>query len=257
MMKLSKWFATVAAVTLLVAGTSAAFAADKIKIGTEGAYPPFNTLTADGKLEGFDIDIANALCAQMKAECELVTQDWDGMIPALQAKKFDAIIASMSITPERKKQVAFTNKYYTTPLALVALKDSSLSGTDGEAVKGKTVGAQASTTQADYAQDVYAKAGADVKLYPTQEEAVTDLVNGRLDAVLSDKFVLVDWMKNGSAKDCCKMIGDVKGTETEAGIAIRQEDNELREKFNKAIDAIVADGTYKKIQAKYFDFDIY
>ena len=257
MMKMSRWFATVAAATMMVAGASSAFAADKIKIGTEGAYPPFNTLTADGKLEGFDIDIANALCAQMKAECELVTQDWDGMIPALQAKKFDAIIASMSITPERKKQVAFTNKYYTTPLALVALKDSSLAGTDGEAVKGKTVGAQASTTQADYAQDVYAKAGADVKLYPTQEEAVTDLVNGRLDAVLSDKIVLVDWMKNGSAKDCCKMIGDVKGTETEAGIAVRQEDNELREKFNAAIDAIVADGTYKKIQSKYFDFDIY
>lgn len=256
-MKMSSWFATVAAATLMVAGASAAFAADKIKIGTEGAYPPFNTITADGKLEGFDVDIANALCAQMKAECEIVTQDWDGMIPALQAKKFDAIIASMSITEERKQKVAFTNKYYTTPLALVALKDSALTGTDGDAVKGKTVGAQASTTQANYAQDVYAKAGADVKLYPTQEEAVTDLVNGRLDAVLSDKFVLVDWMKNGSAKDCCKMIGDVKGTETEAGIALRKEDNELREKFNAAIDAIVADGTYKKIQAKYFDFDIY
>ena len=256
-MKISRWIVSAAAVAMLAAGASTAFAAEKIKIGTEGAYPPFNTITSDGKLEGFDIDIANALCAQMKAECEIVTQDWDGMIPALQAKKFDAIIASMSITEERKQKVAFTNKYYTTPLAVVALKDSSLGGTDGAAVAGKTVGAQASTTQANYAQDVYAKAGADVKLYPTQEEAVTDLVNGRLDAVLSDKFVLVDWMKHGSAKDCCKMIGDVKGTETQAGIAVRKEDNELREKLNAAIDAMVADGTYKKIQAKYFDFDIY
>ncbi|RUV78902.1 transporter substrate-binding domain-containing protein, partial [Mesorhizobium sp. M5C.F.Ca.IN.020.14.1.1] len=90
----------------------------------------------------------------------------------------------------------------------------------------------------------------------TQEEAVADLMNGRLDAVLSDKFVLMDWMKK-SSDGCCKMVGDVKGTETEAGIAVRKEDNALREKLNAAIDAIVADGTYKKIQAKYFDFDIY
>ena len=138
--------AAATAAVLTFAGS--AMAQEKIKIGTEGAYPPFNTVTADGKLVGFDIDIANALCAQMKVECEIVTQDWDGIIPALQAKKFDAIIASMSITEERKKQVAFTNKYYTTPLALVALKDSDLAATDPAALAGKTVGAQASTTQA-------------------------------------------------------------------------------------------------------------
>ena len=109
----------------MAAGSLPAQAAEKLRIGTEGAYPPFNTITSDGKVVGFDIDIANALCAQMKVECEIVTQDWDGIIPALQAKKFDAIIASMSITEERKKQVSFTNKYYTTPLALVAPKDSA------------------------------------------------------------------------------------------------------------------------------------
>lgn len=238
------------------AGFSSVQAQEKLKIGTEGAYPPFNTITADGKLVGFDIDIADALCARMKVECELVTQDWDGMVPALQAKKFDAIIASMSITEERKKQISFTNKYYTTPLSLVALKDTDITSTEAAALAGKTVGAQASTTQADHAQNVYGKAGAEAKLYPTQEEAITDLMNGRLDAVLSDKFVLMDWMKKAS-DGCCKMVGDVKGTETEAGIAVRKEDTALREKLNAAIDAIVADGTYKKIQAKYFDFDIY
>jgi polar amino acid transport system substrate-binding protein len=258
-MKIFRWLACAVVATAVTMGAGAASAenAGKIKIGTEGAYPPFNSVTADGKLVGFDIDIANALCAQMKVECEIVTQDWDGIIPALQAGKFDAIIASMSITEERKKQVAFTNKYYTTPLALAALKDSTLTATDPAAVAGKTVGAQASTTQSIYAQDFYAKAGADIKLYPTQEEAVQDLINGRLDAVISDKFVLVDWLKNSADADCCKMIGDVKGTETEAGIAVRLDDNALREKLNAAIDAIVADGTYKKIQAKYFDFDIY
>ncbi|QPC94893.1 ABC transporter substrate-binding protein [Mesorhizobium sp. INR15] len=255
-MRISRWIASAATAAMLVLGASSAQAADKIKIGTEGAYPPFNTITPDGKVEGFDIDITNALCAQMKVECEIVTQDWDGIIPALQAKKFDAIIASMSITEERKKQVLFTNKYYTTPLSVVALKDSDLTSTEPAAMAGKTVGAQASTTQATYAQDVYGKAGAEAKLYPTQEEAITDLTNGRLDAVISDKFVLVDWMKKSSG-DCCKMIGDVKGTETQAGIAVRLEDTALRDKLNAAIDAIVADGTYKKIQAKYFDFDIY
>jgi len=257
-MRISRWILSAAAAAVLTVGAGAlsAQAAEKVKIGTEGAYPPFNTITPDGKVEGFDIDIANALCAQMKVECEIVTQDWDGIIPALQAKKFDAIIASMSITEERKKQVAFTHKYYTTPLALVAPKDSELTATEPAALAGKTVGAQASTTQADYAQDAYGKAGAEVKLYPTQEEAITDLQNGRLDAVISDKFVLVDWLKKAS-DGCCKLVGDVKGTETEAGIAVRLDDTALRDKLNAAIDAIVADGTYKKIQAKYFDFDIY
>ncbi|TIS58108.1 MAG: transporter substrate-binding domain-containing protein [Mesorhizobium sp.] len=248
--------AAAAAVLVIAAGAVSAQAQEKLKIGTEGAYPPFNTITPDGKVVGFDIDIADALCAQMKVECEIVTQDWDGIIPALQAKKFDAIIASMSITEERKKQVSFTNKYYTTPLSLVAPKDSDLASTEPAALAGKTVGAQASTTQADYAQDVYGKAGAEAKLYPTQEEAITDLINGRLDAVISDKFVLMDWMKKAS-EACCKMVGDVNGTETEAGIAVRLEDTALRDKLNAAIDAIVADGTYKKIQTKYFDFHIY
>lgn len=248
--------AIVAAVVAITAGSAAAQDRMKIKIATEGAYPPFNTIGPDGKLSGFDVDIADALCAQMKADCELVTQDWDGMIPALQAGKFDAIIASMSITEERKKQVAFTNKYYTTPLSLVAPKDSDLASTEPAALAGKTIGAQGSTTQADYATDYYGKAGAEVKLYPTQEEAVDDLVNGRTDAVISDKFVLMDWLGK-AGKDCCKMVGDVAGTETEAGITVRLGDDALREKLNAALDAIRKDGTYDKIQAKYFNFDIY
>jgi polar amino acid transport system substrate-binding protein len=234
-----------------------AFAADaEITIATEGAYPPFNFTKSDGTLAGLDVDMANALCDAMKAKCKIVSQDWDGMIPALMAKKFDAIIASMSITEERKQKIDFTNRYYTTPLAVIVPKDSKLTGVSAADMKSKAVGAQGSTTQGNYATDVYGKGGADVKLYPTQDEATADLQNGRIDALISDKFVVVDWLNN-AGKDCCKMLADVPGTETEAGIGIRKGDDALREKFNKAIDQIVADGTYKQIVAKYFPFDIY
>lgn len=257
-MSISKLLAplAVAAAVALAAGAAAAQDRMQLKIATEGAYPPFNTIGPDGKLSGFDVDIADALCKQMQADCELVVQDWDGMIPALQAGKFDAIVASMSITEERKKQVAFTDRYYTTPLSLAAPKDSPLASTDAAALAGKVIGAQASTTQADYATDYYGKAGAEVKLYPTQEEAATDMVNGRTDAVISDKFQLMDWLDK-AGKDCCRMVGDIAGTETEAGITIRLGDDALRDRLNAALGAIRADGTYDKIREKYFAFDIY
>ncbi|EPF00181.1 ABC transporter substrate-binding protein [Rhizobium grahamii] len=244
------------AAAALLAATHLASAEDTIRIATEGAYPPFNYVESDGSLKGLDVDMANALCEEMKAKCTIVAQDWDGIIPGLLAKKYDAIIASMSITDERKKQIDFTNKYYTTPLAVAVPKDSPLKGVTVNDMKGKTVGAQASTTQADYTSDVYAKGGAEAKLYPTQDEAVSDLQNGRLDALISDKFVVVDWL-NKAGKDCCKLLGDVPGTETQAGIGIRQGETELKERFNKAIDALVANGKYKEITKKYFPFDIY
>lgn len=241
----------------IIAFSSYALAQEaEIRIATEGAYPPFNFTDTDGSLKGFDVDIANALCEEMKAKCTIVAQDWDGIIPGLMANKYDAIIASMSITEERKQQIDFTNKYYTTPLAVIAPKEGDVKGVSVEDLKDKVVGAQASTTQANYATDVYEKAGIDVKLYPTQEEAAADLQNGRIDALISDKFVVVDWL-NGDGKDCCTMIGDVPGTETETGIGIRKGDDALKEKFNEAIDALVANGTYAKIVAKYFPFDIY
>lgn len=250
--------------TLLAAGicilsmTSLASAQDKreIVIASEGAYPPFNFMDSNNKLQGFDIDITNALCDKMQVKCTIVAQDWDGMIPALLAKKFDAVVASMTITEERKKQIDFTDRYYRTPLSVAVPKDSKIKDTTPASMKGLMVGAQSSTTQSIYAEDVYGKAGASAKLYPTQDEANADLANGRLDASVADKFVLVEWLKN-TGKDCCKLLGDIEGTMSEAGIAIRKEDKDLKERFNKAIKDIVADGTYKKIQDKYFEFDIY
>ncbi len=150
-----KHFMTAAAAAVFSLAAGAALAdGEKVVIGTEGAYPPFNVLEQDGSLTGFDIDIAKALCVEMKAECSFVTQDWDGIIPALEAKKFDAIIASMSITAERKEKVDFTNKYYNTPPAIAVPKDSDITAATPEALEGKTLGAQGSTTHSNYARPI-------------------------------------------------------------------------------------------------------
>ncbi len=239
--------------------STGAFAADKIKIGTEGAYPPFNSITADGKVVGFDIDIANALCEKMKAECEIVTQDWDGIIPGLKAKKYDAIIASMSITDDRKKEVAFTNPYYKSALTFVGKKGSGITEITADTLKGKTIGAQAGTTQADYITAAFPDA--ELKSYPTQDEVNLDLVNGRLDLGVSDLFPMMDWIDQAKDGACCELVGkpvlEAKYAGQGAGIAIRQEDTALLEAMNKALEEIVADGTYKTINDKYFKINIF
>lgn len=251
----------IAAITLAVMATaSSAGAADKIKIGTEGAYPPFNFIDSAGKIGGFDVDIGLALCERMKAECEVVAQDWDGIIPGLLAKKYDLIIASMFITEDRKKQVAFTNPYYLAAMTHVAPKGAGITTFTNEALKGRVIGAQSGTTQADFIAATYPDA--EIKLYPTQDEANLDMVNGRLDLQVGDMLPLLDWVtKNDDGKACCEIIGepitDKKFVGEGVGIAVRQDDNELREKLNKALDEIRADGTYKKINDKYFTVDVY
>ncbi|WP_394359098.1 ABC transporter substrate-binding protein [Metapseudomonas boanensis] len=242
--------------TLALCGAVATAQAETVRIATEGAYPPFNYVDSNNQLHGFDVDIANALCAKMKVECELVAQDWDGIIPALLAKKYDAVVASMVITEERQKKVAFTDRYYRTKLAVAVAKGATVQDTRPESFKGLVVGAQSSTTQGMYAEDVFGAAGAEVKLYPSQDEANADLNNGRLDALVHDKFPLLDWLaKDG--KDCCKLLGDIQETDDDVAIAVRQDDNALRERLNKALAEIIADGTYKQIASRYFPFDIY
>ena len=228
----------------------------QVRIATEGAYPPFNWVDAGGQLKGFDVDIANALCAEMKADCTLVAQDWEGLIPSLLANKYDAIVASMTITAERKQVVDFTEHYYTTPLSLVVPKDSLIADLSPASLNGKSLGAQASTTQASYADEKLRPAGAALKLYPTQDEVNLDMASGRLDAEVADKFVLVDWLKKDGAA-CCKLLGDFAGTNAQAGITVRKGDTDLKEMLNTALQAIRADGTYDRIASRYFDFEIY
>ncbi|WP_340116190.1 ABC transporter substrate-binding protein [Pelagibius sp. 7325] len=231
----------------------------KVRIGVEGAYPPFSEVTADGKLVGFDIDIANALCEEMKVECELITQDWDGIIPALQARKYDAIIASMSITPERKEKVDFTNKYYNTPAKFVRKKGSGIEITK-EGMKGKVVGVQRATIHDNFVTEVYGDT-VEVKRYATQDEAYLDMVAGRVDLLLADSVAMDGGFIQTDAGKDFEFVGpdfsDPQYFGEGAGIALRKGEEDLREMFNNAIEAIRANGTYDTIQKKYFDYDVY
>jgi lysine-arginine-ornithine-binding protein len=240
----------------LLAAAAPASAKDwkTVRIGVEGAYAPFNFFDANKELQGFDVDIAKAVCEKMKVECTVVAQDWDGIIPALLAGKYDAIFSSMSITDERKKVIDFTDKYYDVPSIFVTAKDSGITDTSPETLSGKSLGAQSSTIQANYLDEHYKDAS--IKLYPSQEEVNLDLVSGRIDALLVDKLVATDWLKSNDGK-CCTMIGSDIIAGGPVGAGIRKEDQDLKEMINKGIAAILADGTYQKINAKYFSFSIY
>ncbi|MCW0919271.1 ABC transporter substrate-binding protein [Pseudomonas sp. RG1] len=240
-----------AAVTLAF---SAGAMAETLKMGIEAAYPPFNNKDASGQVVGFDKEIGDALCAKMKAECSVVTSDWDGIIPALNAKKFDFLISSLSITEERKAAVDFTDPYYSNKLQFIAPKNVDFK-TDKDSLKGKTIGTQRATLAGTWLEDTY---GDDIKvsLYDTQENAYLDLTSGRVDAILADKYANYDWLKTDAGNNY-EFKGDPVVESDKIGIAVRKGDNELRNKLNAALKEIVADGTYKKINDKYFPFSIY
>lgn len=256
-MRFAKFTAALAA-GVMAFGISAASAQDTLRVGVEGAYPPFSEKTASGDLVGFDIDIANALCAEMGVECVLVEQDWDGIIPALQAKKYDAIVASMSITPERQKVVDFTNKYYQTPAKFAAKEGVDWEDTP-KGLAGKTIGVQRGTIHDDYVSALYTDS--EIKRYATQDEAYLDLQAGRVDAILADSIAVSDGFLKTEAGEGYAFFGedhtDPQYFGEGAGIAVRKGEDELRQKLNDAIAAIRENGTYKQINDKYFDFDIY
>ena len=235
--------------------------AETVKIGIASeAYPPFASPDASGKWVGWEVEIIGAVCAEAKLECEITPVAWDGIIPSLTSKKIDAIMASMSITDERKKTIDFSNKYYHTPTVIVGAKATKMDATP-EGVTGKIFGVQASTVHADYAKKYFLAVAAEVKEYQTQDEANQDLVAGRVDAIQADSIALGDFLKTEAGAACC----DVKGTVADdaailgagVGIGLRKEDTSLKDTFNKAIDGIRANGKYDEISKKYFNFDIY
>jgi len=234
-----------------------AFAVEQLRIANEGEYPPFNSINPKGQLEGFDIDIAKAICKVMKVKPVFVVQDWNGIIPGLLAKKYDCIISSMSITEERKKQVDFTDPYYQVPARFVTKNNSGLK-ISSEGLKGKRVGVQRATTYANYLEGVYGGV-VEIVYYDNIESQNMDLASSRLDAVLGQAYLMGKWLATPEGKGFVFVgdpVTDVKYIGYGAGIAVRKEDQKLRERINAALHQIIADGTHKKIASKYFSFNL-
>ncbi|GEO81763.1 transporter substrate-binding domain-containing protein [Pararhodospirillum oryzae] len=256
-MTLKKTVATLAATLglLLAAPLSGAASAkaETLRIATEGAFPPFNMVDDQGQAQGFDVDIAKALCAEMNAQCEIVTQDWDGLIPGLLAHKFDAIIASMSITPERQQSVLFSDPYYYNQFHFVGAKDRSFTTTK-EGLKGLTIGAQRATVSAQWLADNLAD-DVTIKLYDTAEEGYMDLTAGRLDLLLNDTYPTFDWLKSPAGQGY-ELKGDSVINDDKVGIAMRKDDTALAAALNKALAGIIEKGVYAEINAKYFPFSL-
>ncbi|GAF55903.1 LOW QUALITY PROTEIN: amino acid ABC transporter, periplasmic amino acid-binding protein [Psychrobacter sp. JCM 18901] len=227
--------------------TTAASTGDVLRIGTEGAYAPFNYTNADGTLGGFDVEIANALCADMQVTCEIVAQDWDGIIPGLKAGKYDAIVAAMSVTPERSQQVSFTDPYFSNALVFWP-KRSSFDPSNNSDIDSHSIAAQRSTISSQWLEDTYPKA--DMKLYDTLSNAFLDLGSKRVDAMISDKLPAIEWLSsNAGSKYALK--GDEIDINDNFAIAVRPGDP-LQAKINQSLANIKANGTYDKINQKYF-----
>jgi lysine-arginine-ornithine-binding protein len=244
-------------------GSGEARAGQKLTVATEGAYAPFNFVASDGSLQGFDVDIAKALCERIKADCRIVKQDWDGMIPGLLAKKFDFIVSSMSITDERKKKVNFTDAYARTPSVIVARQDAAIEiGSDGNptprSLKGMKIGIQRSTIFEEYARQHLKES--EVVYYDSADDANLDLLNGRLDVRLDDRVAITAGVLKASGGDKFKVFGKgyFGGPFGEgSGITLRKEDTDLLSELNRALGDIRQNGEYRKINDKYFDFDVY
>ena len=274
---MKRFYLTLISVLLTV---SVSYAGDwsKIKIGTEGAYPPWNGTNAAGELEGAEIDLAKDLCARMNAECELVAQDWDGIIPALQNGKYDAIIAGMSITTERMEVINFSQGYANEPASFSVLKSSPLASLQSagkvnmdtlddtssalldslkSTLDGKVVGVQGSTTHENFVKQVLGDS-VTMKSYDTQQNLELDLTAGRIDAALSDKGSMEEFMSSDSGQNITFIGPGLGGGPFGGGVGagLRKADTDLLEMINKAIDEARADGTLAEHFIKWFGKDI-
>lgn len=281
-MKILTTFATTLVVSLCVVSGASAQSKDwsSIKISTEGAYKPWNFTDPSGKLIGFEIDLAENLCKRMKAKCEIVAQAFDGVIPALNAGKFDAIMSGMNITDKRKEAIAFTQPYGRTPSTFAVLKSNPLAklpeagkvyslGADGAAaaekslnelkplLKGKIVAVQTSTAQANFLEK-YFKDVVEIRQYKTTEQHDLDLAAGRVDSVFASMSYLKGMVESPGNKDMMLAGPRYGGGALGFGVAVglRKSDTELLAKFDAAVNAAVTDGTVKTMSMKWFGFDI-
>ncbi|AWY20982.1 transporter substrate-binding domain-containing protein [Moraxella bovis] len=217
----------------------------KVLIATESSFKPFSYLDNTGNLIGFEIDLANALCAEMKADCDIVAQDWDSLIPSLQANKSDAIMAGMSITPERLEVLDFSDAYFDNTLILVGKKGDNITIND---LAGKTVGVQQATVSGEYLAKH--QPNATVKAYDKQDNVHLDLSAGRIDYMLADFVPASDWLKTDAGANF-EIKGEPIDINDKVGIAVRKDDA-LKGEFNTALANLKASGKYDELVAKYF-----
>lgn len=267
----------VLAAGLLLAGSAAAQDWSTIRIATEGAYAPWNFTNAAGELDGFEIDLAHDLCARMEAKCEIVAQAWDGIIPALQAGRYDAIMAGMSITDERMKVIDFSIPYATTPAIFVAPKDSDIAAAGlpetridmteispeeqalidqlKELVQGLTVGVQTATIHENFLRQYMGDI--DIRTYDSQENLDLDLQSGRIDVALADQSGWQPLLEGDLGDEFVRVgPGFARGIfGNGVGVGLRKEDTALKDKFNAAIQSALDDGTVSELAIKWFGFD--
>lgn len=229
----------------------------KITVATEAAYPPFNYLDRKGMPAGFEMELAQEACQRIKAECEFAAFKWDDLIPGLMDKKFDVIMSSMEVTSERRKRMGLSRRYYLSPGAFIAAKGAPFDGPPS-LLRNKRIGIQRDSTHADWADKSFRRS-AQLKRYDTVAEALDALAKNEIDAVFGDKAQLWLWSQKPEGT-CCEIVGqDIKDNQTLGiGVAagLRKEDAKLRDALNKAFGEMMADGTYKKINDKYFPFPL-
>lgn len=249
--------------SLIVAALFAAapVAAQEVKVGIAAeAYPPFASPDASGNWVGWEIDFINAVCAAAEMTCVITPVAWDGIIPSLTSGQIDVIMASMSITEERKQSIDFSDKYYNTPTVVVGPKGVEMAATP-EGLTGKIIGVQGSTIHADYVEKYFGPTAAEIKIYQTQDEVNSDLAAGRIDAMQADSIAMDAFLASEAGAACCEMKGAVEDDKDILGLGVgagvRKGETEMVAKINAAIAAVRADGTYDTITAKYFASSIY
>jgi polar amino acid transport system substrate-binding protein len=254
---MKKLFSTLATGCLLALTASQVNASDKLVFGIASEpYPPFSMKAASGEWQGFEPELVMSLCAHIKAECTLKEVSWDGLIPAMQAKQIDAIMNSMSITPERLQVIDFSKPYYNTPSTWVGDKNAPLTPTP-EGLKGKQIGVQSSTTNASYAKQYFEK-DSSLRYYNTQDDINADLQSGRIDVMLMDGLS-VDAVLKAPGSENLVALGNAPSDPLfgdGVGVGMRKGDAELKAKIDKGLDEMAADGSFDKIRSKYFSMDI-
>lgn len=236
-------------IAALLTGLSAsAFASQNLRFGTEASYPPFEFIGSDNKIQGFDVDLAMAICKQIDATCTFTNQSFDSLIPGLKFRRIDAAMAGMDITPERKKQVLFTQSYYLNSALFVAEKGKVA---NFAALKGQRVGVQNGTTHQKYLADKHPEITA--VPYDSYQNAILDLKNGRVSAVFGDTAVVNESLKNNTAlAPVGDKITDKDYFNTGVAIAVRSGNDTLQKQLDSGLTKVKADGTYQKIYAKWF-----